>query len=548
MSRFTWPTRLARCWSRFVLQASPLRTGVETLLLFIGLLAFTQLVYQRTAGDMTTPALLFWISPCCALYYSARLRIPAGQGYRPIVLDTLWLLIPILFFNPIVWLMLRNGLLGVTGYGGDLRAVDGLNVALLAFPYLFFRVGVRVILWWNEVRQRRVMWSLVTSNLIAVALLQMLVALPLAIILVFSGISLFSPPPPIPDTLLAQFLYRLQITLPSIGLAMLAATVILIALLPVSILVSYFFARGIGQRLEVLLTAAHAARDGDYETQIQVSGQDEIARLQADFNGMTANLKINIDRLHDEQKKIAALLKNRRELMADVSHELRTPIATVRPYLESALQPPDHSGEVTLSHQDLAVMQREMLRLQTLIDDLFLLARAEVDQLVVHAIPVNGIGLIQRVVETVAPSAWRVNRVVLAAQLPAELPEVIGDETRLEQVLRNLIHNSIRHTAPGGLIMVRAREVGGCVEIQVQDTGEGISPEQLPHIWERYYRDKDNGGTGLGLTVVKSFVEAMRGQVTVTSTVGEGTCFTITLPLADASSESSPQPVPVPCS
>jgi signal transduction histidine kinase len=163
----------------------------------------------------------------------------------------------------------------------------------------------------------------VTSNLVAVALLQALVVLPLTLILFFSANNSFTY---IPDTLPAQLLYRLQIALPLIGLVMLVATAVLIALLPVSITVSYFFARGIRRRLDVLLDAAHAARDGNYGMHIQVSGQDEIARLQADFNVMTANLKINIDELRDKREKVATLLKNRRELMANVSHELRTPM------------------------------------------------------------------------------------------------------------------------------------------------------------------------------------------------------------------------------
>lgn len=531
-------SRLTRFWSRFFLKASPLKTYTETLLLFVFLLLFTILVYENTVGELTFSSLAFFVGPCSALYYSLRLRTPTGRWYRQIGMDFLWVLTPILLFNPLVWLMTRTNLLGIYGYSN----VDTVIMLLLAFPYLFFRVGIRVILWWDYLRQRRVIWSLVTSNLIAVALLQVLIVLPLAVILFFSNNSSLIR---VPDTLVAQLLYRFQIALPLIGLAMLVATAILIALLPVSITVSYFFARGIRRRLDVLLDAAHAARDGNYEMQIQVSGQDEVARLQADFNVMTANLKVNIDELRDEREKVATLLKNRRELMANVSHELRTPIATVSAYLESALRRQENAGDITLSQHDLAVIQRETRHLQNLIDDLFALSRAEVDQLTVNTIPMDAIALIQRIIETVAPLAWRVNRVELVAHLPTWLPNIIADEARLEQVLRNLIHNSLRYTAPGGLIIIRAREVNGSTEIQVQDTGEGIQPEHLPHIWERYYRDAENGGTGLGLALVKSFIEAMHGQVTVTSTPGEGTSFTITLPLVNASSESLPKPIPV---
>lgn len=533
-------SRLTQLWSRFFLKASPLRTYGETLLLFLLLLLFTIVVYESRAGAMTVSSLMFFINPCCALYYSLRLRIPKGRWYRRIGLDLGWMAVITLCFNPAVWITTRINLFD--GYSSEIgiQVEDWLFIGLLAFPYLFFRAAIRVMRWWDYLRQRRVIWSLVTSNLVAVALLQLLIVLPVAV----AFFNMVNPAfVEIPGTLLAQLLYRLQLALPLVGLAILVVTAVLIALLPVSITVSYFFARGIRRRLDALLDAAHAARDGNYEMQIQVSGQDEIARLQADFNVMTANLKVNIDELRSEREKVATLLKNRRELVANVSHELRTPVATVRAYLESALRQQENRDEVTLSQHDLNVIRRETLRLQTLIDDLFALSRAEVDQLAVNLAPVDSIALIQRIIETVAPLAWRINRVELVAQLPESLPNVTADESRLEQAIRNLIHNSLRHTPPGGLVMIRAREANGCAEIQVQDTGEGIQPEHLPHIWERYYRDAENGGTGLGLALVKSFVEAMHGKIAATSTPGEGACFTITLPLAASESPTKTAPV-----
>ena len=545
-------SRLTQYWTRFFLKASPLRAYAETLLVFGLLLLFTTLVYQTNTRDMMLVSLVFFASPCSALYYSLRLQIPAGRWYRRVGLDVLWIMVPTLLFNPLLWQLTRPIVMDPAFYNDNVQANDLLFIALLAFPYVFFRVGVRFIAWWNDLRQRRIIWSLVFSNLAAVALLQALIALLLTIALfvVSPGSEAFLD---FRDNLLVQFLYRLQIALPLVGLVILGATAILLALLPVSIAVAYFFARGMRRRLGTLLDAAHAARDGNYELQIPVTGQDEIARLQADFNVMTANLKVNIDELRNEREKVATLLKNRRELVANVSHELRTPIATMRAYLESALRQQEDTGGVSLSQSDLVVIQRETLRLQTLIDDLFALSRAEVDQLAMNCVALDGVALIERVIETVSPLAWRVNRVELVAHLSAWLPPILADETRLEQVLRNLIHNSLRHTPPGGLIIIRAHERDGFAEIQVQDTGEGILPEHLPHIWERYYRDAKNGGTGLGLALVKSFVEAMRGQVAATSTPGEGTCFTIKLPLASPSPEETrllpkPQPVPRPAS
>ncbi len=540
-------SRLNSIWSRFFLKASTLYAYVETSLAFLLLLFFVMMVYQTNAREMTLTSLLFFINPCSALYYSLRLRVPTGRWYRRFGVDLLCILAPTLIFNPLVWLSLRLTQTGIVATGADARVVDFIFISSMAFPYIFFRVVVRFVMWWNELGQRRMIWSLVTSNLIAVAVLQTLVIIPIGVAIFFSSFA-SNALGAIPDTPLAQFLYRLQTSLPMVGLAILLATAILIALLPVSIAVSYFFARRIRRRLDALLDATHAARDGQYDTQVSVTGRDEIAGLQADFNAMTQNLKMNIDALRDEREKVTTLLKIRRELMANVSHELRTPIATVRAYLDSMQRQQDDQGHIVVAQNDLAIIEHETLRLQKLVDDLFALSRAEIDQLAIKPVELDSVALIQWVIETVAPLAWRSNRVDLVAKLPTWLPKIIADENRLEQVLRNLIHNSLKHTPPGGVIIMSARQLNESVQIEVQDTGEGILPEHLPHIWERYYRDEETGGTGLGLALVKSFIESMNGEVTATSTPGEGACFSITLPLSISTSETNsllPKPEPV---
>jgi len=531
-------SRINRLWSRFFLKASVLHTYVETSLVFLVLLLFVMAVYQANARVMTLTSLLFFINPCVGLYYSLRLRVPGGRWYRRIGLDLLAITAPTLVFNPLVWIALRATQANIVAPGSGITT-DLLFISFMAFPIFFFRVGIRFVTWWNGLSQRRMIWSLVTGNLIAVAVLQSIVILPTGVAIFFSNLGNASLME-IPDTPLAQFLYRLQMSLPMVGFAILLATAILIALLPVSIAVSYFFARRIRRRLDALLDATHAARDGQYDTQVMVSGQDEIARLQLDFNVMTENLKINVDALRGEREKVSTLLKTRRELMANVSHELRTPIATIRAYLDSMRRQQEGKVEIVMSAEDLAIIERETLRLQTLIDDLFALSRAEIDQLAMNPVPLDSAALIQKVIDTVAPLAWRVNRVELIAKLPAWLPNILADATRLEQVLRNLLHNSLRYTPPGGLIVISGRETAGYVEIQVQDTGEGIAADRLPHIWERYYRDEENGGTGLGLALVKSFIESMHGEVRVTSAPGEGACFSVRLPIAKSSLEESP--------
>ena len=193
-------------------------------------------------------------------------------------------------------------------------------------------------------------------------------------------------------------------------------------------------------------------------------------------------------------------LNERRELIASVSHELRTPVSTARGYLETTLAQADVPEK--LQH-DLEIVDREIARLQTLIDDLFTLSRAEVGQLALHCQPIDLRPLIGRVIETTAPLAWQSGRVQVSAEVPADLPPVSIDAGRFEQVLRNLLHNAVRHTPPGGIVVTIGRAEADAVVIEVRDTGEGIAPEDLPHVWERFYRAGENGGVGLGLAIVK---------------------------------------------
>jgi signal transduction histidine kinase len=140
-------------------------------------------------------------------------------------------------------------------------------------------------------------------------------------------------------------------------------------------------------------------------------------------------------------------------------------------------------------------------------------------------------------VDAVAPLAWQSGQVQVSAQLPEGLPAAEVDPARLEQVLANLLRNAVRHTPPGGIVVVSAAEEARSVRIEVRDTGEGISPADLPHIWERFYRGRDvvaregeTRGAGLGLALVKELVETMRGEVAVESTAGEGSRFTVRVP------------------
>jgi signal transduction histidine kinase len=324
--------------------------------------------------------------------------------------------------------------------------------------------------------------------------------------------------------------------------------VAILVILPPAALFSALFTRQMTRRLQTLAEGASALRSGDYGTRIRVEGQDEVARLQVDFNAMADALEQAMRDLRAERDHVQTLLRARRELFASVSHELRTPVATVRGYLESARTHWTDAPPETLRH-DLEVMERETVRLQRLIDDLFTLTRAEASHLELRPAVTDTGKLAQRIVETVAPLAWQANRVEVVAEVASAAPLAWVDEARLEQVIANLVHNGVRHTPPGGIVSLWVGSAADCVTLHVRDTGEGIAAQDLPYIWDRFYRAdaarlRPEGGTGLGLALVKELTEAMGGSVSVESVVGEGSCFTLRLPRTDTGTPTVAQTLP----
>ncbi len=185
--------------------------------------------------------------------------------------------------------------------------------------------------------------------------------------------------------------------------------------------------------------------------------------------------------LREERDRVATLFQARRELIATVSHELRTPVATLRSFFETTLMHWDEQS-TPIMQRNLQVMEDEVIHLQLLVDDLFTLARAEVGKLELQCESTDVGQLVRRIVETSAPLVWQLSRIELVADTPSEILDVLVDPKRLEQVLRNLLHNAVRHTSPGGIVAVQILVEPEAILIQVKDTGEGIVPEELPHI------------------------------------------------------------------
>ena len=332
-----------------------------------------------------------------------------------------------------------------------------------------------------------------------------------------------------------------------VGVTIATMTVLFVAVLPtvaVSTLVSYVFARGITRRLIDVSQAASAIADGDLSRRAPVTARNEIGRLAEDFNRMAAHMEATMTEIQVARAQAESALRAREELVASVSHELRTPIAVVQAHLES-LQLRGGTGyqeAVSVPEETLEALHQEMERLTDLVDDLFSLARAGAGALQVRVEPTDVAALVREQGDLLRPLMQRQGAITLSVEAPPGLPFALADSDRLRQILANLVRNAVRHTPEGGIIALAVAAEGPWIVVTVADTGEGISPEHLPHIFERFYRAdparaRASGGAGLGLAIVSEFVHLMGGRVTVASTLGEGSCFRVYLPLAAPAAE-----------
>ena len=304
----------------------------------------------------------------------------------------------------------------------------------------------------------------------------------------------------------------------------------------VASIASWRFSRRLTLQVDELASATEEFAVGNLRRRAEVMSADELGMLAVRFN--------------DFAERLEQLDLQRREFVANVSHDLRTPVAIIRGHLESQLatdidaEARDH---VIPAREAFQIIAHEAETLTSLIDDLFTLSRLEDAVLPIEAMPVNVSELIEDAVRGIRPYALQQSRVSVNALVEPNLPHVLGDETRINQIVNNLVHNAVRHTPAGGLVVVSAEPAAGGrqIRVTVRDTGVGIPPENLPHIFERFYRGestRDAGGTGLGLSIVKQLVEAQGGQVFAESTLGEGTAISFQLPVEPQSGTESRAP------
>lgn len=270
--------------------------------------------------------------------------------------------------------------------------------------------------------------------------------------------------------------------------------------------------------LHALTGAAQRMRDGEQPESVPVSGDDEVGRLAAAFNDMSAHR--------------ARLEEQRKAMVSDVAHELRTPLSNIRGWLEAA-----QDGLADPDPVFVSSLLEEAVLLQHIIDDLQDLAAADAGVLRLHPESVEIRELLSQVAAAHQARAENAG-VTLAVTATAPGPALRADPVRLRQAVGNLVSNAVRHTPEGGRVTLRAYvsdEGDGTVLVEVADTGSGIPPEDLPHVFDRFWRaeksrSRRTGGSGLGLAIVRKLVEAHGGTVDAASVEGEGSTFVLRLP------------------
>jgi signal transduction histidine kinase len=310
----------------------------------------------------------------------------------------------------------------------------------------------------------------------------------------------------------------LQAVNSSLAIAALAAVGVALAL-------SLFLSRQLTAPLHHLTTAARRAGEGDLAVRVDEKGGDEVAELGMAFNSMTENLQRN-----EEARK---------RLLADIVHELRTPLSVIQGNLEAMLD-----GIIPANNDQIASLHQESLLLARLVTDLRDLSLAEAGQLRLDSSPNDAATLVEKEIALVSGQAED-KGISLSTNLPPSLPQLWVDPQRFRQVLHNLLSNAIRHTSSGDIITIGASSDASSqmITLYVTDTGSGIAPEDLPFVFEHFYRgdpsrQRSSGGSGIGLAVVKQLVEAHGGRVWVESESGKGSTFYFTMPSIEESKQA----------
>lgn len=321
-------------------------------------------------------------------------------------------------------------------------------------------------------------------------------------------------PMPVPEPSRDLFIQRIQINL----------LIIAVAAVLLSLILGWIFSRIISRPIRDLTAAALEVSRGNLDQSVQIRSKDEIGELARVFNEMTS--------------KLDQLLKARKQMTADIAHELRTPISVILGHAEGI-----HDGVIPASNETLEIIREESIRLEHLVNDLRMLALSDAGELQLDQKAVGPVALMNIAYDHFHFQA-QARGITLKMNLDPDLPAVLMDLDRMTQVISNIMENAIRNTPAGGEIVLSARLTGrGDVEFSVEDNGYGIEKGDLDRIFDRLYRSdqsrqRDKGGTGLGLALAKMIVEQHSGKIRAESEPGQGTKMVIILPIVIRNGES----------
>ncbi len=313
-----------------------------------------------------------------------------------------------------------------------------------------------------------------------------------------------------------------EVAAPNIDRMNLGLLISAITLTVLALLAGLAIARTITKPVRALNEATHAIARGDLDKDIHVSSQDEIGELAKSFEAMRLSLKRSRDL--------------RRQMTADIAHELRNPLSIILGNAEAMSE-----GVLPADPETLRIMYDEAKHLSALVEDLRTLSLSEAGELCLHMVSVDLKSELEHCA-LIFKNQADARKIALQVNASDNMPEVEYDKERMQQVFANLIDNSIKYGRPKSTVHLGAQVVSGWAVITIEDEGQGIPVEELPHIFDRFYRGKRSRdvvwqGSGLGLAISKALVELHGGQIQVDSQVGKGTCFTIRLPVRSAPTE-----------
>jgi two-component system sensor histidine kinase BaeS len=284
-----------------------------------------------------------------------------------------------------------------------------------------------------------------------------------------------------------------------------------------SLLLGILLSRALTRPIRELTTATQAVAGGDLGHTVPVRSKDELGQLATAFNRMSSEL--------------ARAQDLRRQMTADIAHELRTPLSVILGHVDALAE-----GVLPANAETFDVIRDETTQLGRLVEDLRTLSRADAGELTLNLQPVQPYTLLERASAAQRPFAVE-KQIEITLEPQSDIPQIMADTERMAQVLGNLLSNALRYTPEGGTITLQSAAVEDGVEMRVIDSGPGIESDELPHVFNRFYRgdksrQRETGGSGLGLAIAKSIVELHGGRIWVESEPGQGAAFVIWLPTA----------------